>query len=79
MTRIPYVMTYNPQLPNIKDALNNNWDILQNSYKIKEYIHTKADNGIPQKQKFGRHSRTENYQKWLSRQTNGHQGQKGMV
>ena len=36
MTRVPHVLTYNHQLPNIKAAINKHWDIL----KIKPPLET---------------------------------------
>ena len=36
MTRIPCVLTYNPQLPNIKEAIINNWNILHINPQLKE-------------------------------------------
>ena len=35
MTRIPYVLTYNHQLPNIKEAINKHWDILKINPQLK--------------------------------------------
>ena len=29
MSRVPYVLTYSHQLPNIKEAINKHWDILK--------------------------------------------------
>ena len=36
MTRIPCVLTYNPQLPNIKEAISNYWKILHINPQLKE-------------------------------------------
>ena len=67
MTRRPCVITYNHQLPNIKEATNKQWDILKINPKLKTIFTEKSMMAYRKKHKSQGYIRSKTDSKWQSK------------